>query len=172
MANEGYQTSQGTSQKAAQASRILARLFACFPESDTTAEAQADRFRGYLIAIETFDVATLEAVAVKIMRGRSTIDGERVNPKFMPTPPQLALLCDEQRRESFVTAKPRLIYERPLEQITDEERERRRQRVAAISDGYAKTCDRMAHETRRDWVHRMRDEGRVKMLEDDAAEEA
>lgn len=133
MANESYQTLQGISQKAAQASRILARLFACFPEGDTSAEAQADRFRGYLIAIETFDVATLEVVAVKIMRGRATIDGERVNPKFMPTPPQLALLCEEHRHEVFVAAKPRLVSNNRAEiELTPEIIARRKAKLEAL----------------------------------------
>ncbi len=127
-------TSRGNSPTTPEtAARILGRLFACFPEADLSEETKTERLHGYMTAIEIFEPSVLAEAVTDILQGRALIDGARVNPRFMPTPPEVALLCQEVQHRRFVRTKPRLAYERlpPVVDFTPEEKERRRLKAEA-----------------------------------------
>ena len=63
------------------------------------------------------------------------IDGKRLNPQFMPTPPQLAILCEAVRHERYKRTGPKIAYMRPdpVVELTPEEKQRRALKVQAAS---------------------------------------
>ena len=83
-----------------------------------------------MIAIENREADVLTEVSRRILCGTAKLNGELINPTYMPTPPQIARLCDEVQHERYTT--PRLVYEKPpIPEISDEERERRKAKVNA-----------------------------------------
>lgn len=117
------------------AARIIGRLFACFPEADLSEETKTERLHGYMTAIEVFEPIVLAEAVTAILQGRALIDGERINPRFMPTPPQLALLCNAIRHERYKRTGPKIAYTRPepAAELTPEEKQRRALKVQAAS---------------------------------------
>lgn len=77
----------------------------------------------------------LEEAAANILSGKAMIDGKRLNPQFMPTPPQLALICEAVRHVRYKRTGPRIAYTRPdpVVELTPEEKQRRALKVQAAS---------------------------------------
>lgn len=63
-------------------------LFAALPSSNA-GEATELRMRAYLLALDGIPAVALRDAVTRILKGTAGLD----NPKFVPTPPELAKLC-------------------------------------------------------------------------------
>lgn len=107
---------------------ILGRLLSSFPERDGTDTGMDSRLRGFLVAVEGVSLPVLLEAERRLLRG-TVAD---IDPRFMPTPPQLARLCDYIRGEFYRRDRP-LSAQQPDYEPSLEERERMLERFAALS---------------------------------------
>jgi hypothetical protein len=143
---------------------MLGRLYSNFPERDVDESERIARIRGYCIAIDGVSVAALREAERRILRGEAGF-----NPTFMPTPPELALLCRSIQAEQrwIETRKPApsfavLVapFDRPPDPAMVE-------KLTKVTSDLSKAVDIERNETRAEWLRRMGD--RVKLLEEAAA---
>jgi hypothetical protein len=76
---------------------LLSRLLSAFPERNADEATGVDRLRGYTVAVERFPVVVLREAAHRLLRGEI----DTIDPRFMPTPPQLARLCNAILAENY-----------------------------------------------------------------------
>lgn len=72
---------------------ILSRLLSSFPERESDDGSKLDRLRSYVIALEGYSLPVLEECERRILKAKAP----DLDPRFMPTPPQLARLCGDIR---------------------------------------------------------------------------
>ncbi len=82
--------------------KILAFLSAPFPEAETDEATKLAKLRAYLIALEPYSVAVMEEAVRRVFTNKSGFDA-----RFMPTPPQMAKLCDDVRADYHCAAARR-----------------------------------------------------------------
>lgn len=139
---------------------ILGRLLANFPERDATEDSKRDRLRGYLVAIEGVTLPALLAAEKRIYRGE--VAG--LNPTWMPTPPELAILVraiEAEERAAIVKREPPPSLER-FDAAPDPNVVVKFERVQKELTNLA---DMQSGETRKEWLERMGE--RVKLLQED-----
>lgn len=109
-----------------EALRIVGRILSLFPERDEQdATVKASRLRGYVVAVDGFSVDVLLDAERRILRG-TVAD---VDPRFMPTPPQLSRLCDHIRGEHYRSRAPKV---EPVPVAEPGEEESRRMAALAL----------------------------------------
>lgn len=136
---------------------MLGRIFPNFPERDSDEGDKVDRIRGYLIALEGVSLRVLCEAERRILRA----EVEGFEPRFMPTPPQLAKLCRTILAEWrwAETPKPVALLERfdaPADPAIVT-------KCGTLIATLATVVDIERHETRAEWLARMG--SRVKLLE-------
>lgn len=147
------------SAKASTTAEVLSRLLSPFPERDGDDEGKLDRFRAYMIAVEDFPGEVLVEAERRILKGEA---GE-IDPRFAPTPPQLARLCRALVAERRASA-PRPDPVASLEKFAAPPDPNVVVKLERFQDALARQADRDRHETRWEWLERMGD--RVKRVDD------
>lgn len=135
---------------------ILSRLIANFPERDTDEATKVERIRGYVIAVDGVPVDVLREASMRVLRGWV----KDMDPRFMPTPPQLARLCAEILDDWNATACPAAPL--ALDRFDAPPDPKVVAKLASVQTALAKEVDSVRHENRAQWLRRMGD--RVKLL--------
>lgn len=101
---------------------VLAKLLAAFPASASAGETSTDlRMAAYLEAVETMPAWAVDAARLAILRGETDAD-----PRFAPTPPQLARAARAAMRPMAETAADldRIAMASGVRDVSPEERAR------------------------------------------------
>lgn len=129
-------------------------LFAALPTSQAGEDAGL-KLEAYVLALSGFSVEAISEATVSILKGTAGFD-----PRFAPTPPQLAQLCrghEAARRAELENARRQT---EPDTEPDEAERERMAVKLAALSKVLEKT------------VHEMRPFRKPQAMADDAIEKA
>lgn len=137
---------------------LLARLFSAFPERDSAVPNQAEKLRAYLVAVEGVSLPVLEEAERRILKAEAGCD-----PRFLPSPPELAAICRSIIAEWRAWEMPQR-QPLSLERFEAPPDPKLVQRFGEVVSELAKTVDIENHETKAEWLKRMGD--RVKLLED------
>lgn len=105
---------------------ILSRLLSSFPERDSDDDSKIDRIRCYLIALEGYSLDELEEVERQILKAKVL----GFDLRFMPTPPQMAKLCNDIRAFRYREAHPPTL---PQEQVYEPPNPRMIERFERLS---------------------------------------
>ena len=127
-----------------------------FPERESDDGSKLDRLRSYIVALEGFSADVLEDAERMILKAKAP----DIDPRFMPTPPQLAKLCTDIRASKL--RRPVTPQEMRLERFDTPPDPKLAEKFKRVQRAFAKEADRIAHETRGQWMDRMGD--RIKRL--------
>lgn len=133
-----------------EAARMISRLLSSFPERDSDEGDIDARLRAFLIAIEGYSERTLLEAEKRILKGQTDCD-----PRFMPTPPQLAKLC------GAVSAEMRVTPSMPKTELLDKFMAPPDPNVVLkferVKKELSRSMTRFHTETRAEWIERMGD---------------
>lgn len=130
---------------------LLARLFAAFPERDSAIPNQAEKLRAYLVATDGVSLPVMQEAERRILKAEAGCD-----PRFLPSPPELAALCRniwaEWRAWELPQRSPPSLarFDAPPNPAMIE-------RFDKVVGDLAKTADIESHETKAEWLARMGD---------------
>lgn len=127
----------------------LKALLANLPTARPGEESGEVRIAGYVFALKLFSREALDAAIADVLRGADP----DIDPRFMPTPPQLARLARKhQHRLAEDLDKAKADHQRlvPLPEpvITDEERARRAAKADEVARQFAATAEAQREEER------------------------